>query len=109
MKFEKYYSPDKTEFRGYIIEHNGMYLSTDWEWVSAKTHACRITPEMLGGQFEAEVIFTNEQVDRLLKQQRENCYEAFNSIKPLRRDNRFEIYRKQMEAIKNATLAKLSE
>ena len=28
MKFEKYYSPDKTEFRGYIIEHNGMYLST---------------------------------------------------------------------------------
>jgi hypothetical protein len=48
MKFEKYYSPNGKTFRGYIIEHKGQYLSTDWKWTPAKTHACRITPEMLG-------------------------------------------------------------
>jgi len=63
MKFEKYYSPDKTEFRGYIIEHNKQFLSTDWNWTTAKTHACIITPEMLGGQLGCEVIASEQRSD----------------------------------------------
>lgn len=66
-------------------------------------------PELKAIQVQAKVIFTSEQVLKLLEKQRANCYEAFVNIKPLRRDTRFETYRKQIEAIKNAPLANLSE
>ena len=50
ISLEKYYSPDGKDFRGFIIEHDGKYLSTDWTWTIAKSHAGRIAPEMLGEQ-----------------------------------------------------------
>ena len=47
LKLKRYYSPNGKEFRGFIIEYDGRYLSTDWTWTIAKSHAARITPQML--------------------------------------------------------------
>ena len=103
MRFEKYFAPGKNgEFRDFLIEHRGMYLSTDenkWPWCLAKSHALWITPEMLYGDIDEE---TMKMIERGLQNIESGNVESFNWDEFMRIGKKLEVEPDYIDALKMA-------